>query len=83
MSMQLHNEYMRLDEFRKNKGLSLSALARELGAPHATVVRRWCLPQGHPQSLIPSPRYMSAILDYSDGAVQPNDFYGAMPNDRG
>ena len=73
---------MPLDEFRKDKGLSLSALARELGAAHATVVRRWCLPPGHPEAQIPHQKYMYAIIELSDGKVQPNDFYGAMPHDR-
>ena len=68
---------MKLDLYRKQNGLSLAALAKLVGASHATVVRRWCLPKGHPQSLIPNVKYMVRIMDVTNGAVQPNDFYGS------
>jgi transcriptional regulator with XRE-family HTH domain len=66
---------MTLDEYRKERRLSLAALAGLLGAPHATIARRWCLPRGHPNAMIPSPKYMLRIMDVTAGAVQPNDFY--------
>lgn len=61
---------MTLDEFRVNKGLSYAALARSLGANHATIVRRWCI-----GDKVPSKRYMAVIIELTQGAVQPNDFY--------
>jgi len=61
---------MTLDEFRKEKGLTYAALARVLGATHATIVRRWCI-----GDKMPSKKYMVTIQEVSQGAVQPNDFY--------
>ncbi len=66
---------MQLDNFRTNQGWSLTKLAEEVGASHATVVRRWCLPMGHKDRLVPSPTYMQKIVDVSEGSVMPNDFY--------
>ena len=66
---------MTLDTFRKEKGWSFAHLARQLGASHATVARRWCLPRDHKNRLIPSPVYMDRIIVISSGKVMPNDFY--------
>tara|TARA_R110001599_G_scaffold301027_1_gene506555 strand:+ start:349 stop:555 length:207 start_codon:yes stop_codon:yes gene_type:complete len=66
---------MKLEQFRLNKKLSYGQLASRVGAKHATIVRRWCLPKGHEQRMIPSEKYMSAIINYSQGSVMPNDFY--------
>jgi transcriptional regulator with XRE-family HTH domain len=66
---------MQLDSFRTSQGWSLTKLAEKVGASHATVVRRWCLPMGHKDRLVPSPAYMQKIVDVSDGSVMPNDFY--------
>lgn len=66
---------MTLEQYRQSKNLGYSELARLLGASHATVARRWCLPVGHPNKQIPNTQYMLAILAYTSGAVQPNDFY--------
>ena len=66
---------MQLDNFRTNQGWSLTKLAEKVGASHATVVRRWCLPHGHKDRLVPSPAYMQKIVDVSEGSVMPNDFY--------
>ena len=66
---------MKLEQFRQDKKLSYGQLASRLGAAHATIVRRWCLPKGHEQRMIPSEKYMDAIINYTQNAVQPNDFY--------
>jgi len=66
---------MQLDNFRTSQGWSLTKLAEKVGASHATVVRRWCLPMGHKDRLVPSPAYMQKIVDVSVGSVMPNDFY--------
>jgi hypothetical protein len=66
---------MTLDQWRCRKRLSYSKLARLLGAPHATVVRRWCLPVDHSNRVIPSTKYMARVVQLSDGSVTPNDFY--------
>jgi len=66
---------MKLEQFRLDKKLSYGQLASRLGAKHATIVRRWCLPKNHLQKMIPSERYMTAIINYTQSAVQPNDFY--------
>lgn len=66
---------MKLDDFRKSKGWSYGELARQLGAGHNTIARRWCLPHDHPQRSIPGPEYMDRIVRLSHGEVMPNDFY--------
>jgi len=66
---------MKLEQFRSNKKLSYGQLASRLGANHATIVRRWCLPKGHKQRMIPSEKYMDNIINYTQSAVMPNDFY--------
>jgi DNA-binding transcriptional regulator YiaG len=66
---------MKLEQFRQDKKLSYGQLASRLGATHATIVRRWCLPKSHKQRMIPSEKYMDAIIKYTQSAVMPNDFY--------
>lgn len=66
---------MTLDQWRKNKGHSYKSLAAMLGASHATVVRRWCMPFAENGRMIPAPKFMMRILDLTRGEVQPNDFY--------
>ena len=50
-------------------------LAELLGASHATVARRWCLDIGNKDRMIPAPDFMERIVNVTDGAVTPNDFY--------
>tara|TARA_R110002012_G_C11477142_1_gene594623 strand:- start:189 stop:398 length:210 start_codon:yes stop_codon:yes gene_type:complete len=66
---------MQLNEYRESRGWSYSELARLVGAAHATVVRRWCLPIGHDDRLIPNSRNMRKVIALSAGEVTPNDFY--------
>tara|TARA_R110001606_G_scaffold370099_1_gene526380 strand:- start:37 stop:252 length:216 start_codon:yes stop_codon:yes gene_type:complete len=66
---------MKLNEWRLSKKLSYRDLAYKVGAKHATIARRWCLSEEHPQRLIPNPDYMKAIMLATDGAVNANDFY--------
>lgn len=66
---------MKLERWRSEKKLTLTQLAEKLGAPHATVVRRWCLPADHKDYKIPSAKYMNLIQDATMGQVTPNDFY--------
>tara|TARA_Y100000004_G_scaffold136481_1_gene154574 strand:+ start:3291 stop:3521 length:231 start_codon:yes stop_codon:yes gene_type:complete len=66
---------MTLNEWRTKEGYSYRGLAKKLGAGGATSVRRWCLPQSHKDRLIPNVMYMQRIVDVSQGAVMPNDFY--------
>ena len=66
---------MSLNEWRLEKAISYSELARRLGSRHATVVRRWCLHAGHKQRMIPSMRYMHMIIELTRGSVTPTDFY--------
>jgi len=67
---------MKLEQWRKKKDMTLTQLAEHIGAPHATVVRRWCLPKDHKDSKIPSAKYMMLIQNATLGEVTPNDFYG-------
>ena len=61
------------------KGWSYGQLAQRLGTKHAQMARRWCLPMDHADYLVPSnrgaTRYMSRILQLTNGEVQPNDFF--------
>ena len=66
---------MTLNEFRKQNICSYSELARQLGATHATVARRWSLDFDDKNRLIPNVEYMSNIMLKTNGAVMPNDFY--------
>ena len=66
---------MTIDEFRRQKGWTCTELARQVGAPHGTVARRWCYEPGHKYRLIPNEKYMDRIINMSLGAVMPNDFY--------
>ena len=66
---------MTLDEFRIENCWSYSELARQLGASHATVARRWCLKNHHKDKTIPSQLFMNRIVDKSMGKVLPNSFY--------
>jgi len=66
---------MTLDKWMVKKGHNYSQLAKLLGASHATVVRRWCLPFGAESRMIPNAKFMERILLLTEGAVTPNDFY--------
>ena len=66
---------MTLEDWRNKKGLSYSQLAKKLGASHATVVRRWCLPAEHKDRMIPAPKFMTIIHQSTMGEVTANDFY--------
>jgi len=72
---------MKLDQFRRKKGWSYVKLAEMVGASHATVVRRWCLPLTHPDRMIPSGRFMMNIMTVTEGEVQPNSFYRTAADD--
>lgn len=66
---------MTLDQYRITKSWSYSELARQLGASHATVARRWCLKMNDNNRLIPNQEYMDRIVLKTGGEVMPNDFY--------
>ena len=66
---------MTLEDWRNKKGLSYSQLAKKLGASHATVVRRWCLPSDHKDRMIPAKKFMTIIHQSTMGEVTANDFY--------
>jgi len=66
---------MTLDDYRKQNNWSYSELARQLGASHAAVARRWCLGFEDSARLIPNQEFMSNIMLKTNGAVMPNDFY--------
>ena len=66
---------MTLDDYRIKRGWSYSELARQVGASHAAIVRRWCLRHDETGRSIPNPLYMERIINMSMGEVMPNDFY--------
>ena len=66
---------MKLIEYKQQKKISYAKLASLIGASHATIARRFCLPKTHKDRMIPSAKYMAAIMTVTDGAVTPNDFY--------
>jgi hypothetical protein len=66
---------MTLEQYRLKNKLSYAKLAKKLGAKHATIARRWCLPLGHPNRMIPSPVYMRRIIEATLGAVRADSWY--------
>ena len=71
----LYRQGMTLDDFRRQQKLTYRQLAELLGASHATVARRWCLDIDNKDRMIPAPNFMERIVNVTDGAVTPNDFY--------
>ena len=70
-----NGKYMKLEEWRSLKKFSYKQLANKFGVAHPTIVRRWCLSKSHKDCQIPNHNYMKIIVQMTDGAVQPNDFY--------
>lgn len=66
---------MTLEEYRQSNKLTYGKLAELIGAKHPTIARRYCLPIGHADRMIPNFDYMERIVTVTAGAVQPNDFY--------
>ena len=66
---------MTLERWRQAQGYSYAKLAQKVGASHATVARRWCLPADHKDRMMPAPKFMRLIELASLGQVKPNDFY--------
>ena len=66
---------MTLEQWRQAQGYSYAKLAQKVGASHATVARRWCLPADHKDRMMPTPEFMRLIELASLGQVKPNDFY--------
>ena len=70
-----NNTIMTLDQYRRENNLSYRALAILLGFKEATMARRWCLPRDHDQAQVPSAKNMAKIIEVTNSAVTPNDFY--------
>jgi len=66
---------MKLEEWRKTNQYTYARLAEILGVGGATVVRRWCLPRSHPNSMTPRPKHIRDIMTITMGSVSANDFY--------
>lgn len=66
---------MKINDWRLERGLSYSELARKVGASHATVARRWCLEESDPQHMKPATKFIRALTLASDGQVTANDIY--------
>ena len=64
---------MKLTEYRKTRGMTVSALARHLGKAHETV-RRW-----ENGEAVPRKAEVEAIFRWSGGAVAPEDWYDLPP----
>lgn len=60
---------MKLEDWRKAKGMTYTKIAEKIGASHATVVRRWCVGKVNP-----SPEFQMAIQEATGGAVCPSDW---------
>lgn len=72
---------MLLKEFLKIKKISIEDFAREMGLSYAAV--RQYTNAGR----VPKPKVMRQIINVTNGAVQPNDFFAsndnAEPDDKG
>lgn len=58
----------------KENKKTIADVARDFGVKHG-VVRRWALGLAIPQA-----RFMQRIVAYTNGEVQPNDFYEVAQN---
>ena len=70
---------MQLKTWLKSKGLTPSAFATaaklEMTTVHRAVHRKVMLPDGNLREHIPSSATMKAIMEATNGAVTPNDFF--------
>ena len=69
---------MTLEEWRKKRGLSYTALAELLVAGNAGVVRKWCLPRDHKDSVVPNDENMMVIQQTTLGAVTQQAWVGGQ-----
>lgn len=60
---------MKLKEFMKKENISIEKAAKDLDFSYEDI-RRYIK-----ESVIPRPKNMQKIYDWSGGVVQPNDFY--------
>jgi transcriptional regulator with XRE-family HTH domain len=60
---------MKLTDYRKSRGMTVAALARDLGKPHETI-RRW-----ENGDAVPRKREVERIFAWSGGEVRPEDWY--------
>ena len=65
---------MKLSEYKELKNLTYNQIAINLGH-HYEVIRRWCLPEEHEFSQVPSAKNMRKIIKYTKGQVTPNDWF--------
>lgn len=61
---------MQLKTWLQDKGVSYAEFARRIGASNGKVVQRYA-----ERERMPEPTMMTKIVEATDGAVQPNDFY--------
>ena len=61
---------MKFSEYLQTKKITQEEVAKALGVSQATV-SRWIQ-----EDFIPSKEFMQKIIAYTNGEVQPNDFYG-------
>ncbi|ASG24225.1 helix-turn-helix domain-containing protein [Nitrospirillum viridazoti] len=60
---------MTLADYLQAHGLTAAEFARHIGRSRSTVAR-WCTGQRHPDAAA-----MRAIMEETEGAVMPNDFF--------
>lgn len=65
---------MKLKEFLKREQVSIEDFAQKMGLSYAAV--RQYVNAGR----VPTPKVMRRIINVTDGAVQPNDFFAANDN---
>ena len=66
---------MTMNEWRLSQRMSYQKLAEKVGASHAAVARRWCLPAGHKDRMVPARKFMLRIIEATLGQVKADDFY--------
>lgn len=69
---------MTLEEWRNKRGLSYTALAELLVAGNAGVVRKWCLPRDHKDSVVPNDENMMIIQQTTLGDVTQRAWVGGQ-----
>jgi DNA-binding XRE family transcriptional regulator len=67
--MSASNVTFKLRTWRRNNGLSQAGAAARIGVARRT----WHLWEN--ASTIPAPEHMARLVDLTEGAIEPNDFY--------
>jgi len=67
--------WVKNQEKKSGKKLTLKQLASRFGVANGSIVRRWMLPANHKDFNFPEPENIVAVQESTMGEVTPHDFY--------